>query len=110
MNKKGQALVEFVLILPLFIFLIFAVVDFGVIFNAKNSLENDSFEIVLMVKNGDNIEDIKNKYPEHLIKIENEDEYYNIKIEYDVNLITPGFNRLFGDPYRISVERYIPYA
>ena len=30
MNNKGQALVEFVLILPVFIFILFAVVDFGI--------------------------------------------------------------------------------
>jgi len=39
MNKRGQALIEFVLILPLFIFLLFAVYDFGMIFSVKNTLE-----------------------------------------------------------------------
>ena len=35
MNNKGQALVEFVLILPVFIFILFAVYDIGMIFNKK---------------------------------------------------------------------------
>ena len=49
MNRKGQALVEFVLILPVFIFLLFAVYDFGMIFNTKNKLENDSTDIALLM-------------------------------------------------------------
>ena len=40
MNRKGQALVEFVLILPLFIMLLFAIIDFGNILNQKSKLEN----------------------------------------------------------------------
>ena len=35
MNRKGQALVEFVLILPIFIMILFSIVDFGMIFNKK---------------------------------------------------------------------------
>ena len=51
MNKKGQALVEFILILPVFIFLIFSVYDFGIIFNKKNALENISTDIIELYKN-----------------------------------------------------------
>ena len=40
MNRKGQALVEFVLILPIFILMLFAIVDFGMILSKKNELEN----------------------------------------------------------------------
>ena len=32
MNNKGQALIEFVLILPVFLFILFAVIDFGMIY------------------------------------------------------------------------------
>ena len=45
MNRKGQALVEFVLILPVFILILFAIVDFGTILSKKNELENDSMDI-----------------------------------------------------------------
>lgn len=110
MNNKGQALIEFVLILPLFIFLLFAVIDFGMIFSSKNSLENDSFDIISLFKEGTSIEKIKELYPDYLITITNDSQYYNFLIEADVNMITPGFNRIFGDPYRINVERYVPYA
>ena len=34
-------------------------------------------------------------------------EYKKIVIEDKVKLITPGFNLIFGNPYKINVERYI---
>ena len=36
MNKRGQALIEFVLVLPVLLLLIFAFIDFGRIIVCKN--------------------------------------------------------------------------
>ena len=110
MNRKGQALVEFVLILPIFLFLIFAVYDFGMIYNSKNSLENNSSDIINLFKNGISFDEIKKLYPDCNIMISSDQDYYKVLVESSVNLITPGFNRIFGDPYVIKVERYIPYV
>jgi len=110
MNRKGQALVEFVLILPIFLFLVFVVYDFGMIYSSKNRLENNSSDIIYLFKNGKSLEEIKKLYPDCNIMISNDQEYYKVLIESSVNLITPGFNRLFGEPYVINVERYIPYV
>lgn len=107
MNNKGQALVEFVLILPVFIFLLFAIYDFGVIFNRKNSLENSSVDIINLYKNGKTLDEIKNVYGKLNIQIVDEEEYKKIIILDKVRLITPGFNRIFGNPYEINVVRYI---
>ena len=108
MNKKGQALVEFVLILPLFIFLIFSVYDFGRIFNEKNALENNSTDIIELFKNGSSIEEINNLYSNLTISVSSDIDYQKISISNNVKLITPGFNRIFGNPYTISLVRYIP--
>lgn len=110
MNNKGQALVEFVLILPVLIFILFAVIDFGVIFYSKNNLENDSLDIINLYKNGTDINEIKRIYSDNDIDISIDDEYYRFTISTSVNLITPGFNRIFGDPYIIDVERVLPYV
>ena len=107
MNNKGQALVEFVLILPVFIFILFAVYDIGMIFNKKNSLENDSSDIIELYNNGKEIYEIEDMYKNLNISITEEDEYKKIVIEDKVKLITPGFNLIFGNPYKINVERYI---
>lgn len=109
MNNKGQALVEFVLILPLFIFLIFAVVDFGNIINNKNVLENDSLDIITLFNSGIAIDKINDTYPQYSITVTNDQDFYKFKIEKKIKMITPGANKIFGNPYKIKVERYIPY-
>lgn len=110
MNRKGQALIEFVLILPVFLFILFAIIDFGVIFSTTNNLESDSADIIELFKNGTSLEELKEMYSDSKIDISNEGEYYKFKITTTVNLITPGFNRVFGDPYVIDVERVVPYV
>lgn len=108
MNRKGQALVEFVLILPIFILMLFAIVDFGMILSKKNELENISVDVTAMIKNSDNIDDIKNLYPKVKINISSDDKYTKIIISDDVDIMTPGLNRILGNPYSIKVERTIP--
>ena len=39
MNKKGQALVEFVLVLPILIFIVMAFIDVGRLMIMKNHLD-----------------------------------------------------------------------
>lgn len=108
MNRKGQALVEFVLILPVFILILFAIVDFGTILSKKNELENDSIDIVLLINNGANIDEIKNKYSDLDIELKDVDKYTEIKISKNINIITPGLNLILGNPYKVIVERVIP--
>ncbi|MGM9881922.1 MAG: TadE/TadG family type IV pilus assembly protein [Bacilli bacterium] len=107
MNRKGQALVEFVLILPLFIFIIFTVVDFGMILSKKSELENISADISKVVKNESDIEKVKKLYPDLDIVVKEDNEYINIEVEDDVDILTPGLNLILGDPYRVTVKRTI---
>lgn len=110
MNNKGQALVEFVLILPVFVFLLLVVIDFGIIFNEKNKIENDSLDIINLYKNGKTLEEINDIYSDNKIVINNEDNYDRIVVSTNIKLITPGLSRIFGNPYTIKVERNIPNA
>lgn len=110
MNRRGQALVEFVLILPILIFILFAIIDFGNIFSTKNSLEGDSSSIIELYNSGKTLEEIKLIYDDRVISIINDGEYNKFIISTSVKLITPGFNRLFGNPYVIKVERVMPYV
>lgn len=109
MNRKGQALVEFVLILPIFTMILFSIVDFGIIFNKKNELENISIDIINLLNNNNNkIEEIQKEYPKVDIKLTNEEKYTIVEISTKVNIITPGLNRVLGNPYIVKVERKIP--
>jgi len=109
MNKKGQALVEFVLILPVFILLVFAFIDVGKIILCKNSLESTINDIALLVKNNADSEDIKryiNEESNYNVKYEiiNSD-YTKIILSAKIDLITPGFNKIFDE--NIKIERSI---
>ena len=108
MNRKGQALVEFVLILPIVLLILFAIVDFGIIFSNKNELENISVDVISMIKNNDNLEDIRKIYPNINIEVNDDSKYITVKIYKKLDIITPGLNLVLGDPYEVIVERTIP--
>ncbi len=111
-NKRGQALVEFVIILPVLILLFFGAVDFGRIVIRKNELENLSSDIVGMFKNGADtaqMEDLlKENNKDNTLTITNKDDnYIEFKIKSKVKIITPGLNKILGDDYSISIKRVI---
>lgn len=111
-DKKGQALIEFVLILPVLIMLIFAVIDFGRIFVAKNQLESLSTNVAEYFK--DNGQDNINNYLNDITDVKTDltitkkdDKYTSIKLERTVALMTPGINLILGNDYKASAERVI---
>ena len=53
MNKKGQALVEFILILPVLLLIAMAMIDIGNIFLKKFDLNNDLETVTELYKNND---------------------------------------------------------
>lgn len=106
-NNKGQALVEFILILPVFLMLLFLIIDFGMIFTSKSELESTSSEIVDAISSDAEELKIKEKYKDYVINISIEEDYKKIIIRNQVNLITPGISIFLNDPYEIITERYI---
>lgn len=111
-NQRGQALIEFVLILPVFIMLIFGVIDFGRIFMTKNNLINMTSDAVKLYENdktSDEILEILNKEDKQAtLEIYEKDSLTYIKLSKNVNFITPGFNILLKNPYKITTTRVIP--
>ena len=104
--KKGQALVEFVIILPIFLFLLLGVIDVGRIMYTKVNLENTISDVVDMYEQGKTKEEITNKVKEN-VSWENNNDMIDISISKEVDIITPGFNLIFGNPYNIEVKRSI---
>lgn len=109
MNNKGQALIEFVLVLPVIMMILFAIVDMGMIFTNKARLENDSYEIVELIESGKSIDEINQLYKDIDIYTTINNGYKVISIKKNVNMITPGMSKIIGDPFVIEVERVIPY-
>ena len=101
MNKKGQALVEFVLILPLLIFLILAIVDISRLMIMKNHLES-----ILGSVEADT-DEINDK--EYKIEITKQEENNKIIIELKscIEVTTPGLNKILGDPACVSTSKII---
>lgn len=92
-NEKGQALIEFVIIIPILIMILFIIIDFGSIMYEKNKLENTSTDIVTLYKekgvlNEDEIYGITNDKNLNC-KIESNNGYTEIKLSKKLNIISP---------------------
>lgn len=108
-NNKGQALVEFILILPVILAILLVIIDLGKIFNEKNTLENTSIDIIELYKNRKSIDEIKDKYNDIEINTSVSDNYLTIKLKKEIEIITPGLNIVLDNPYPIEVERVVYY-
>lgn len=114
MNRKGQALIEFIIILPVLIMLIFSFIDLGRIILENNRLESLTTSVVVKygeTKNYNEVLDyIKSMgYEDVDLAIKTSDGIVTIKLNKKVELVTPGLNNILGDPYRVTVERVIGY-
>ena len=108
MNKRGQALVEFVIILPILLLLIFAFIDFGRIIVCKNHLEGVMNEVVNL--SDEEITSYLKKDSDYSISYDVKiDNYKNITLTTKLNLVTPGLKNILKNPYVVKVERSIVY-
>lgn len=115
MNKKGQALVEFVIILPIFIFMLLAIIDIGKIIYLQNNLESQLSRVVELYKNGQTYDEIAKELSlndeEIALEIKNEN---NDKITFylkkEMTIVTPGLSVIFESPYTITVNRVMTYG
>ena len=106
MNKRGQALVEFVIILPILLLLIFAFIDFGRIIVCKNHLEGVMSEVASL--SDDDVKTYLKKDKEYDISYNvKTNDYKNITLTTKLNLITPGLKNILKNPYEVKVERSI---
>lgn len=109
-KNKGQALVEFVLVLPVLLLLIFAFFDISRIMLGKNHLESVMDEVATLVHQDKSVNEINNflKNDDYDITCDiNNQEYTNITLKTTIDLITPGMKRILDNPYTIKIERSI---
>ena len=106
-NNKGQALVEFILVLPIFILLIISMVDFGNIILKKYSLEDEIDKVSTMYVEHVDYNNYLNK-KNISINITNEDNYTNITLSKDIKIMCPVLTPIFGSKYTVSVEKSVP--
>ncbi len=107
-NNRGQALIEFVLILPVLLLLIFALIDFGRIIVCKSHLEGVMNEVSNLTD--EEITSYLKKDTDYKITYTVKlDEYRNITLTTKLDLITPGLKNILSNPYVVKVERSIVY-
>lgn len=110
MNKKGQALVEFVIIIPIIMMILFIIIDFSNVFYQKNSLESTISDVVRLKENGKSDAFIKNKFDKDLkITYKQENDVLYVTVSRKINLLTPFSSAFFKNPYKISSERVLIY-
>lgn len=98
MNKKGQALIEFIIILPIFIMLMLAVFDYVRIYSEKSNLENVIEDVILSNElNDDNITILK----------ETDDEKTKYTLNKSIDIYSPVISVIIGNKYVVSVSRVI---
>lgn len=113
LNHYGQALIEFVLLLPIFVFMLFALIDLGKLFYLKNSMESKMEDVITIYSTEKNIAYVQEKLnltKEKMdLKIQNEENYLHFFLEKEIDFITPGFHLIFKNPYKIETKRVISY-
>lgn len=108
-NNKGQALVEFVIILPITLILIFCVIDFGRIISLKGDLEGKTDDVVTLYQAGDSLEEIKK-----IVDVTGTDttikengNYVTITLGKKIKPITPGLSYIADKIFDVKVTRVI---
>ncbi len=103
-SNKGQALIEFVLILPVALLLVFALIDCGRVLYQKNHLESVLSDVVISYRTTGEID--KKLIKESVTSsIANNNGYTTIALKEEVQLITPFSNVILDNPYVIKTER-----
>lgn len=108
-HNKGQALVEFVIILPIIMMIIFVIIDFANVFYQKNHLENVVNDAVVFSENSQNKYKEKLKKEDINITYKTDANELTVKGEKKVSLVTPFAGMFFKNPYVIKTERIVLY-
>lgn len=108
MKNKGQALTEFILVLPVMMLLVLGMIDFGNIIYGKYKLENDLDTIVDLYQN-ENFDSITT-YANKQDVVANFDENNLttvVRVSKKLKIYTPGLNKVLSSPYQIQTQREI---
>lgn len=110
-NNKAQALVEFVLLLPILLMVLFIIIDFASIFYNKNHLEGILNDVVKMAAKGYNKNQIENKIDDRNIEIviANDTDTFTVTLNKKIDLVTPFSSTILENPYPITTSRVAVY-
>ena len=107
-NNKGQALVEFILIIPVFMFILLALIDVGNIIYSKYKLEN-SLNIIVELYQSNQTDKLSNYVTDNNLSVNYKENgtYMTILLNSKVDIMTPGLNNILGKNMNIETSRVI---
>jgi len=113
-NQKGQALIEFVIILPVIVLLIFSFIDLGRIVLENNRLEGLTTTVINKYEEVNDYGEVANYieslgYDDVELSIIKEEDLLTVKLIKKIETITPGLSNVLGNDYSVSVERTVNY-
>ena len=108
MKEKGQALIEFILILPIILLVFVALIDIGNIFLQKYNL-NDSLETVTELYQNDKQKELKAYVAnENLIYDESKTgDMIKLTLKKKISINAPGLNNVLGKEYTAEASKSI---
>ncbi|MBR3198610.1 MAG: pilus assembly protein [Bacilli bacterium] len=108
MNKKGQALVEFILILPILLIIIMSLIDVGYIFMNKYELNKELDTITTLYQNRDKKEVLAYAANENIIFEESLNNHLTVlTIKKELKINAPILSNIIGKKYVIETSKSI---
>lgn len=107
-NNRGQALIEFILIVPVLAMFILGMFDVGNIIYKKYQLENQ-LDYIIDLYEGNKTNDIANYIRSEKINMKDNktEEYTTITLSKNITFLTPGASKILGSSYTVSTSRTI---
>ena len=106
MKQKGQALVEFILILPIIILILVSLIDIGNIFLQKYSL-NDSLETITELYQNGKEKELKAYVAKEDLKYKEDKsgDMVTITLEKNIKINAPGLSNILGKNYKANAAK-----
>ena len=108
MNKKGQALVEFILILPVLLLIAMAMIDIGNIFLKKYDLNKDLETVTELYKSNDTKKlGVYLANEDLTLEDESKNGMITLTLKKNVEISAPGLTNILGKNYEIKTTKTI---
>lgn len=106
-DQKGQALVEFILILPVLLLLFVGLFDIGNVFYQKYQLMND-LEVVTDLYQNEKIDEYLNYVNrKHLVlDVQKKNQFTTVILSKSISIKTPGLNQILKDKVELEATIY----
>lgn len=108
MNKKGQALVEFILILPVLLLILMAIIDIGNIFLTKYTLNNDLDTVTNLYQNSD-LKNLGTYLANENLTLDDKTQngMTTLTIKKHIEINAPILSSILGENYEVTSSKVI---